>query len=307
MKIALNNIKPSPHPIRTSWDEDKLNELAQSIREQGLIVPVKVRPVNGSYELVYGHRRTEAARRAGLAELECVVEGLDDTDTLIQALIENVQREDLSAVEKAKGLHRLIEQTGWSRNEVARRGIMDLSFVSRLLSLLEEPAPILAKLSPIVQGNDFHITEKHIRQPREVGLSPNERISVIDKAEREELTSTETRQVAESYSAAEDDAEREAILSTDYHDPAFQQLVRAKATVKRRQQRKEQKERQDNPREVKEYIEAVQTFSAAVQLAIKVADFGKFSPEAGQFLKGWHNSVRNGLDRLEQVWEEKNA
>ena len=65
MKIPLDLIAPSPTPVRTTWDEDKMNELAQSIKEQGVIVPVKVRPVNGHYELVYGHRRTEASRRAG--------------------------------------------------------------------------------------------------------------------------------------------------------------------------------------------------------------------------------------------------
>ena len=110
--LNIDLIQPSPNPIRKTWDDDKMDELAQSIKEQGLIVPVKVRPTdNAHYEVVYGHRRVEACRRAGLDKVEAIIEGMDDTDTLIQALIENVQREDMNPIDKGKALVRLQEQT----------------------------------------------------------------------------------------------------------------------------------------------------------------------------------------------------
>ena len=77
MKIKLNDIKPSPEPIRSKWDEEAMEELKKSIAEQGLIVPIKVRRLDGEYEIVYGHRRVEAMRRLGWKECEAIVEGME--------------------------------------------------------------------------------------------------------------------------------------------------------------------------------------------------------------------------------------
>ena len=209
MRIKLNLIIPSPHPVRTSWDEGKMEELSQSIQEQGVIVPVKLRPVGDKYEIVYGQRRVEAARKAGLYEIEALVEEVDNGDMLVQALIENVVREDLGPMDTARGLKALQEATGWSAREMARRGVMGKDYIGRLLLLLDEPEEIQSKLSGL-HGNGcipgIHpITERHARAARVVGLSDNDRIDVIRKVEREKLNSAQTRYVADAVKRVEHD------------------------------------------------------------------------------------------------------
>ena len=117
MKIPLELIRPSPNPIRTSWGEDGLRELTESIKEQGLIVPIKVRSIGDAYEIIYGHRRAEACRRAGMHEIECIVDGMDDTNALIQAWIENSQREDMSALDRARALRVSKRARRWQADE----------------------------------------------------------------------------------------------------------------------------------------------------------------------------------------------
>jgi molecular chaperone GrpE (heat shock protein) len=113
--------------------------------------------------------------------------------------------------------------------------------------------------------------------------------------------------VADAIAAAQDDAERQAILETDYHDPAFDRLVRVKSEVKRERKRQERKKREEESREVAQYLKAVQVFTDAIHEAVAVAEYGKFSPEASRFVKGWHDSVRGLLAKLEQAMEDHNA
>ena len=307
MQIRLDLIVPSPHPLRTSWDEDKMAELAQSVREQGIIVPIKVRPTDTDLcEIVYGHRRVEAARRAGLSDIPAIVEGMDDVRALLQQIIENEQREDVPYEEKAIGYQRAIQQTGWSGRELSRRtGVPNATIHKAIQWLDARNQGAAVRIDTQEDESDYNTpgVQATLEIARSLGDDIEARRKIADKVSRERLPRYEARTVADAYREAEDDAEREAILETDYHDPAFQRLVRVKSEVKRETARREQKQRQENPREVKQYIEAVQTFSAAVELAIKVAVFGKFSPEAGRFIKGWHDSIREGLARLEQTWE----
>ena len=104
-KIQLSDIVNSTQPIRSSYDEKEMERLVQSIQHYGVIQPIKVRP-NGqdTYEMVDGHRRVEASRRAGLDDIEAFVEGVDDKTALIQSLIANVQREDMSDLDKGYAL-----------------------------------------------------------------------------------------------------------------------------------------------------------------------------------------------------------
>ncbi len=151
MNIELSQIKPSPKPIRTTWDEDKMNELAQSIKEQGLIVPIKVRPADEDaevgydedvmYEIVYGHRRLEAMRIAGFTETDAIVEGVDDDTALLQQIIENELNEEVPAIDRANGFNRGVKQLG-SVAELSRQtGINELT-IRDSLRLLREPIEI---------------------------------------------------------------------------------------------------------------------------------------------------------------------
>jgi len=238
MKIKLSDIKPSPRAIRKTWSEEGLEELAQSIKEHGLIVPIKVRPSNGKYEVVYGHRRVKAMRRAGIEETEAFVEGIDDTETLIQSLIENVQREDMTPIDIAQTLFAIQEETGWSQKEMAKKGILtEMTISSHMMLLRESPRiqKLIEKGVPAGYGGGQYaspgkITPTHVREARQTGLDDIYRESVLDKAAREGLTADQTRRVAETVKAAPSEQAKKKVLEWEYsptlHDP---ERVKARA------------------------------------------------------------------------------
>ncbi|MEP7329483.1 MAG: ParB/RepB/Spo0J family partition protein, partial [Betaproteobacteria bacterium] len=111
--IAVDRLQSGKYQPRTHMDETSLNELAESIREQGLMQPILVRQVgNGRFEIIAGERRWRAAQRAGLKEVPALVKNVPDNAALALALIENIQREDLNPLEEAQGLQRLIDEFG---------------------------------------------------------------------------------------------------------------------------------------------------------------------------------------------------
>ncbi len=287
MRIALTQIHSSPHPVRTSWDEDKLNELTESIREYGVIQPIKVRPNADGYEIVYGHRRTEAARRAGLTEIDAIVEGLDDQNTLIQALIENVQREDMTPLDTSKGLVALQEKTGWSQREIARQIGMSQDTVSDLIALLKQPEEI----QEMMRHDDAIVTPYHVKEVRRALDSPADKIAVLQKVTDEGLTAAQTRKVAESVAAAPSEHAKRVILeqeySTAYHDPEWirqrAQQFGAHDPLYRAETPKATTDWQTSP----EVINVVDTMKDWLRLLTdfrKASDVGKMSPEAKQFI-----------------------
>lgn len=120
--IAVDQIRPSREQVRTRFDAEPLGELAESIRQHGVLQPLLVRPLGDGYELIAGERRWRAARLAGLATVPAVVrtETQDDAQ-LVLGLIENLQRTDLDPIEEARGLRRLIDEFGLTHEEVAAR------------------------------------------------------------------------------------------------------------------------------------------------------------------------------------------
>jgi len=316
MNIALDLIQPSPHPIRSSWDEGKMQELTDSIKEQGLIVPIKVRPANDetsryigqleryghgwdqaeehdyshywdheAYEIVYGHRRAEACRRAGMEHIEAIVEGVEDTNALIQAWIENAQREDMSALDRARALRSIQEMTGWSQAEMVRRGIANNATISHLLLYLkeyEEGAVPSIDRRPDARDEGV-IRTKHIRTAFDKAGIDDPTLKRRVHEHTATLPREKVREVAEAVAQAEDEAEREAILSTSPTDPMFDRLVRVRANIHREKARAQQHKREDDPREVRAFLDAVRSFRAVCQEAVAVVEFGKFSPEAKRF------------------------
>ncbi len=146
-QLAITSITAGKYQPRRTFDEDKLEELAASIRSQGVIEPVIVRVVGpGRHELIAGERRWRAAQRAGLSEIPALVRGIDDRAAVAIALIENIQREDLSALEEAQSLARLIEEFKLTHQQAADVIGRSRASVSNLLRLLELPAEIRALL-----------------------------------------------------------------------------------------------------------------------------------------------------------------
>ncbi len=141
--LAIGRIKPGKYQPRTRMDETALNELADSIREQGLMQPILVRPVDGgSFEIIAGERRWRAAQRAGLTEVPALVKQVPDKSALALSLIENIQREDLNPLEEAIGLQRLIDEFGLTHEAAAKAVGRSRSAVTNLLRLttLAKPA-----------------------------------------------------------------------------------------------------------------------------------------------------------------------
>ncbi len=135
--LALDDIRPSPAQMRRRLPADSLRELADSIREHGVLQPVLVRPVADGYELIAGERRWRAARQAGLERIPAVVrEDAADDESLLLGLVENLQREDLDPIEEAHGIQRLIDQFGLTQDQAAIRLGRSRVTVNQALSLL---------------------------------------------------------------------------------------------------------------------------------------------------------------------------
>ena len=140
--LPLDEITPNPWQPRVHFDEAKIHEMAESIGEHGIIEPLVVRPHGGGYELIAGERRLRAARLAGLESVPVAVREMSDRDVLEVTLIENLQREDLSALEEAAAYVRLMEEFGATQDEVARRVGKSRPAVANTIRLLQLPEAV---------------------------------------------------------------------------------------------------------------------------------------------------------------------
>lgn len=154
VKLKIMDIEPNRDQPRKIFDEDALAELADSIAKHGVIQPLLVRPMpDGSYQLVAGERRWRASRMAGLTEVPVVIKELSDDEAMALALIENLQREDLNAIEEAQGIKALMDTLSLTQDEVAERVGKSRPAVANALRLLKLPDSVIAlvsdgKLSP---------------------------------------------------------------------------------------------------------------------------------------------------------------
>ncbi len=146
--LEVDRLVPNPHQPRTEFDEEALNELASSIKEHGVIQPVLVEEgENGKYYIIAGERRTRAAKLAGLTKIPVRIQKFSDEKKLEVALIENIQRENLNPLEEALAYKKLMEMTGVTQDEVARRVGKNRSTVANALRLLKLPEDMQNALS----------------------------------------------------------------------------------------------------------------------------------------------------------------
>ncbi|MCC2112028.1 MAG: ParB/RepB/Spo0J family partition protein [Hyphomicrobiales bacterium] len=149
-RLPIEFLRPNPRNPRKSFNEEELAELAASIRERGIVQPVLVRPVGGeteSYEIIAGERRWRAAQRAGLHELPVFVQEVSDKEALELAIIENVQRSDLNALEEAMGYQQLIDEFHYTQAELAEGIGKSRSHVANTLRLLKLPDAVKAEIA----------------------------------------------------------------------------------------------------------------------------------------------------------------
>jgi ParB family transcriptional regulator, chromosome partitioning protein len=145
--IDINEIKPNRNQPRKLFDADRLQELADSISEHGVIQPLIVRSVDNGYELVAGERRWRAARLAGLKAVPCLLRELTEEENALIAIIENMQREDLNPIEEAEGLNRMIDAFGLTQEQVSKSVGKSRPYITNSLRLLKLPMEIKDMLS----------------------------------------------------------------------------------------------------------------------------------------------------------------
>ncbi|MGI6143046.1 MAG: nucleoid occlusion protein [bacterium] len=184
-ELPLNAIKPNPYQPRRQFSEEELSELADSIRQYGVLQPVVVRPGPRGLELVAGERRLRACKMLGLQTIPAVVKELSDQDLAVLALVENLQREDLNFFEEAQGYQRLLEEFGLTQEELAKRIGKSQSTIANKIRLL--------KLSPRVQAviSREIITERHARALLKLP-GEEQQLSTLEKIVEKDLTVQET-------------------------------------------------------------------------------------------------------------------
>jgi len=187
LEIPTNRIRPNPYQPRRTWDVDELAALTASVAEHGIIQPILVTEVLDGYQLVAGERRLRAAVAAGLDRVPAVVRQLADRDQLELALVENLQRSDLDAIESALAYRQLIDEFGLTQDEVAERVGRARSTVANTLRLLD--------LAPSIQAAivDGRLTEGHGRALGGLPVETQDR--VLDSVISQELSVRQTEEL----------------------------------------------------------------------------------------------------------------
>jgi len=200
--LPILEVEPNRDQPRRDFDEQAMAELSRSIADHGVLLPSLVRPVpGGAYQIIAGERRWRAARAAGLNEIPVVVKEMSDEDAMVAALIENLQREDLNAVEEAMGYRTLMEEHNLTQDEAARRVGKSRSVVANALRLLQLPGPVqelvrdqkiseghARALMSLEEGIDFTPVATEIA---EKGLNVRESEKLIKRRNQEAAASSE--------------------------------------------------------------------------------------------------------------------
>ena len=231
MKVKLSQIKVSTTRVRKELNLDRLDELAESIQEAGgVIVPVKLRMNGGlkeiakaasggdvEYTTIYGHRRIEACRMAGVEEIEAFIEDVDDDVLLTQALIENVVREDMLPLDVARALKQVKLENEWTNEQVGAKFGMDESTVSRYLAMPQSAARQVFESNP-------EITHKHLAEAKRGTDDEADVVKVLEKVAEEGLSQRQTRTIAEEYTKAKEfgGAKR---AKAQVLDPKYEEIV----------------------------------------------------------------------------------
>ena len=199
--LPIDEIHPNKGQPRKRFKEDELEELADSIRQNGVLQPLLVRKVGSSYEIVAGERRYQAAQRAGLKELPVIIREISDDEVFKLALIENLQRSDLSPLEEANGYRQLIKERGLTQEELAKILSKSRSTITNTLRLLDLPEEV----QRLVEEGE--LTAGHARAilavPSEEG-----RIALAQKVVEERLSVRQTESLASMFSVSEETTER---------------------------------------------------------------------------------------------------
>jgi ParB/RepB/Spo0J family partition protein len=304
MKIPLRKVFPSPQPIRSAWDEGKLQELSWSLLEEGQVEPIGVYADGDGFTVIWGHRRVEAARRAGWVEIDALVVAQDEIDNLIQAGIENLSKEEMSADDKAAWAQRLVDM-GFSQHEIARRTSIPAGTINQWLQYRrEKEAGVIVHVQNPLKDEGV---AKTVRIAQVLGDDLEAKKVVAAKVSTEGLTQLQTTEIARAYHDAPTPEVKRKILETRVYssDTSADILRRSLAKIQfdnirvpKSRSGEGAKEKlftnQDFARVLKEFMDAMQAFRSAGNKMVRLTRYGTFSKAA----------VRYGIRRIDELMGE---
>ncbi len=188
--LPARAIRPNPAQPRKVFREEALAELAESIRQHGILQPLSVRRIGTSYELIAGERRLRAAGLAGLTEIPCIIMSMDDKESGMAAMIENLQRQDLDFVEEATGIARLMDSWNMSQEQAARLLGKSQSAIANKLRILRHSPQVLTAL------REAGLTERHARALLKLPTEP-EKMAAISVIARQGMSVSRTESYLE--------------------------------------------------------------------------------------------------------------
>jgi len=195
--INLDDILPNPFQPRQTFYDDSLDELAKSIKERGVLEPIIVRPKDGKYEIVMGERRYRASKLAGLKEIPAIVREMTDEDAAADALLENLQREDLNPIDRARAIQTLLSLMTWAK--CAKTLGVSETTLRRHLDLLELPNAVQqALIKSWDKASPSNFTEAHARLLKALNNDPGTQIRMIDKIESENLSVSDAQKILDA-------------------------------------------------------------------------------------------------------------
>jgi len=196
-------ITPNPSQPRKLFDREALEELAESIRSHGILQPLSVRRVGAGYELIAGERRLRAAALAGLTEIPCIIMNMDEQESGLAALVENLQRQDLDFIEEAEGISLLMSRFQKSQEQIAKLLGKSQSGVANKLRLLKHEREVLQAI------RDHGLTERHARALLKL-RSPEEKLRVISRITEGQWTVERTEHYIQQLLCPEEPAQKNA-------------------------------------------------------------------------------------------------
>ena len=196
--LNARTIRPNPAQPRKVFRQEALDELAESIRQHGILQPLSVRRIANGYELIAGERRLRAAQLAGLAEIPCIIMNMDEKESGMAAMVENLQRQDLDFIEEARGISSLMQQWGFSQEQVAKILGKSQSAVANKLRLLRHSTPVL---DAIRSGG---LTERHARALLKLPTE-EEKLDVISEVLRLSMSVVKTESYIDQYLSGKPD------------------------------------------------------------------------------------------------------
>lgn len=223
--IDVESIVEDAQQPRKHHSEETLRGLADSLRQHGMLNPITVTPLEprGSYKIVTGERRWRAAKMAGLDTVPCIVKAIDSDERLTEQLIENLQREDLQPLEKAKAMQHVKDALGATNREIAKRLALSERAVGYLLDLLALPDSISeAVVSSPNRPADGQLTEKHARFLKQLNDSPELQSAVVDRIRDERLSTDDAGNLIKALKKRPDKAKEILDSPTDHLVRFFQ-------------------------------------------------------------------------------------